>query len=131
MARLPEDSGSIRGSVAILTVLAIVFALMISLANPSYANHSFHVHQHPSDSGSCCVAVKGHSQTNPGTNFISAEVRHNGTYYGTTCDSGSSSCTSVLSPSRTFSYPVTVRTRHEYVHNLFHGVRTTKDVYYP
>lgn len=114
----------VRGLLVVAIALAAVW---VATSMPAMANHTFDRWQQDLDAGSCCVQVRGHTQTSPGANIVSASILKSGTWYQATC----SNCNYVFSVWRTYSYPVTVKTSHFYDAGGLHADSSLLSVYYP
>lgn len=110
-----DKSGPAR-LIRLAIALGLTMVLQVLIATGARAEHgNVIVDQESRDAGSCCVEVRGYTNctgdcANP-QGYTAAGVLKSGNLYLTTCPN-SSTCRSVY---RTFSYPVTVWTYHEWL----------------
>lgn len=130
--RLRSAHCSIAGfrRLALVSTLAIGFVAIASTDDAQAHHGAYHWHQHTLD-WSSIVEVWPHSACSTGCNTLKAEIWKTSAWYGATCSSGAGTCNDVYGPHRTYSFPVTVSTRHNAVADPNHSGGTQLNVYYP
>lgn len=129
-----KAAGSLPRALRIDTLavaLTVVLLILVVPATDVNAHHgAYHWDQHSID-WSSTIEVWPHTGCTTGCNQLQAEIWKTSAWYGATCNSGAGNCFDVFGPHKTYSFPVTVSTRHGAIANPDHSGGTQLDVYYP
>jgi hypothetical protein len=120
-ARRPRPVGRRITGFGLVLVLSIGLSIPVSLAD----HGSWHREQHSVDSSSF-VQVTPHSQCGNVCTSLFADIYHSGAWVQTSCFQ-KQSC---LGQTRSFSFPVTVQTRHSYLDGPHSVLNEPRSVYY-
>lgn len=129
--REASDRGIRARMIPVLLLLLALFGLMLVLPDSAEAHHgAYHWDQHTMDWSSSMEAWP-HTGCTEGCNQLEAEIWKSGAWWGGTCNSGLGQCYDVYGPHKSYSFPVTVSTRHNAIADPWHSGGTRLDVYYP